>query len=157
MPPHNRAAGVRALYRQKKKRYLRSFFWRLGVVRRPAFFKCDSGLGLPKNSVVRKLVYIITTRPIRKKCRGTQCRRTIVRLGSEPSIDKKKKRHLRSFFGASAWYAAPHFSNALRDSDSRKIALCVNLFTLSQRVQFGRSVVAHSAAAQSCGWGQSPL
>ena len=66
---------------------------------------------------------------------------------------QKKKRHLRSFFGASAWYAAPHFSNALRDSDSRKIALCVNLFTLSQRVQFGRSVVAHSAAAQSCGRG----
>ena len=45
------------------------------------------------------------------------------------------------------------FSNAKRDSDSRKIALRVNLFTSTQRVQFGRSVVAHSAAAQSCGRG----
>ena len=49
----------------------------------------------------------------------------------------------------------PHriFANAKRDSDSRKIALRVNLFTSTQRVQFGRSVVAHSAAAQSCGRG----
>lgn len=45
------------------------------------------------------------------------------------------------------------FSNEKRDSDPRKIALRVNLFTSTQRVQFGRSVVAHSAAAQSCGGG----
>ncbi len=45
----------------------------------------------------------------------------------------------------------PHriFANAKRDSDSRKIALRVNLFTSIQRVQFGRSVVAHIAPPHS--------
>ena len=111
-----------------------------------------------------------------KKCRGTQCRRTNVRQGSEFPTDKKKNaicvlfgalisgRSTRAIkkdrfcvlFGASAWYAAPHFSYAIRDSDPREVAKMANLFALSS-VQFGRSVVAHSAAAQSCGWGQSPL
>ena len=51
--------------------------------------------------------------------------------------------------------AAPQFFNAIRDSDPREVALCVNLFTTTQRVQFGRSVVAQSAAAQMCGSGTS--
>ncbi len=84
MPPHNRAAEVRVSNRHKKRTLFAFFFgtlisgrstraikkerfcvlfWRLGVVRRPAFSKCASGLGLPKNSVVCKLVYINTTRP----------------------------------------------------------------------------------------------
>ena len=48
-------------------------------------------------------------------------------------------------FGVSVWYTVSHFLNAKRDSDPRKIALRVNLFTSTQRVQFERSVVAHIA------------
>ena len=55
----------------QKKEHLCVPFWRVGVVHRIAFFKCEAGLGLPKNSVACKLVYLNTTRPIRKKCRGT--------------------------------------------------------------------------------------
>lgn len=41
-------------------------------------------------------------------------------------------------------------------TDPREVALCVNLFTTTQRVQFGRSVVAQSAAARLCGRGTGP-
>lgn len=41
-------------------------------------------------------------------------------------------------------------------TDHREVALCVNLFTTTQRVQFGRSVVAQSAAARLCGRGTGP-
>lgn len=72
-------------------------FWRFGVVHRTAFFKCEAGLGLPKNSVACKLVYIDTTRPIRKKCRGTMCRRTMVRQGYEVETGTKKGTQWCSF------------------------------------------------------------
>lgn len=60
-----------------------------------------------------------------------------------------------NLFGSSIARRAPQFFNAIRDSDPREVALCVNLFTTTQRVQFGRSVVAQSAAAQLCGRGTS--
>lgn len=41
-------------------------------------------------------------------------------------------------------------------TDPREVALCVNLFTTTQHVQFGRSVEAQSAAAHLCGRGTSP-
>ena len=40
-----------------------------------------------------------------------------------------------NLFGSSIARRAPQFFNAIRDSDPREVALCVNLFTTTQRVQ----------------------
>ena len=92
----------------QKKEHMCVPFWRFGVVHLNIkktlacsflaprcgtpyrIFQMRSGTRTPKNSVVCKLVYIDTTRPIRKKCRGTMCRRTVVRQGSKTETDKKK-------------------------------------------------------------------
>ena len=91
------------------------------------FCKCEAGLGLPKNSVACKLVYIDTTRPIRKKCRGTYCA-AAQSCGRGPRLKQTKKRTLECSFlefrcGTPQHKKKEHlcvlFWRLLRDSDPR--------------------------------------
>ncbi len=142
MPPHDCAAGVRAINRHKKRTLLHPF----GFCRE----RTDPReVAQTANLFATSSVQTITPQKQffcgdpEKKCRGTKCRRTDVRQGYEPKTGTKKRTFSHPFgsFGGR--------------TDPREVALCVNLFTTTQRVQFGRSVEAQSAAAQTCGRGMS--
>ena len=107
VPPHRRAAGVRAQKQAQKKERFSHPFGSFGGRTDPREVAQTANLfAMSSVQTITPQKQFFCGDP-EKKCRGTKCRRTNVRQGYKPKTGTKKRTFSRSFW------------RLLRDSDPR--------------------------------------
>ena len=100
MPPHRRAAGVRAQKQAQKKERFSHPFGSFGGRTDPREVAQTANLfAMSSVQTITPHKQFFCGDP-EKKCRGTKCRRTNVRQGYEPKNRHKKKERFHVLFGA---------------------------------------------------------
>ena len=101
MPTHNRAAGVNVSNRHKKRTLFAFFFGASAWYAAPHFPNALRDSDPRVVAKENKLVYYFSERPLRKKCRGTTCRRASSRVWGPPQLRRYKKERFCVLF----WHA----------------------------------------------------